>query len=278
MNPQIGKLESLLARVLRRSQEPRVHHMAEHANETVAPPSIQTVPPSPDAREVIAEEMIPTPVPPPPVVAVAAPAVEPDESRSQLVAARPAEEPTEELLELDDRHVVTEEASIEVIEEEVEPPPSSRRTKPLDEVPEPAVAHPAPPESGRQIAAAQELDFEDDMTGVREARKEPQKTPVPEHDEIALKSVEPAQPKGRSSMEMEIPTLGAPGAFTPDVAPSPPPVVVAPPVAVPEPAASQVQVVRAELRQTEVAQVSGNVPASFEPKTFGELLDAALSL
>jgi hypothetical protein len=150
------------------------------------------------------------------------------------------------------------------------------------------VPHPAPPESGRQIAA-QELSFEDDLTGVREARKEPTPPTEPpeEQEAISLQAVsEPVSTPKRHSMELEIPTFGAPGAFTPDV--TPPPVVAPPPPVVPVPAASQVQVSRpevlrpeivaADLPHAEVAHVSGAAPASFEPKTFGELLDAALAL
>jgi hypothetical protein len=289
-HPQIGRLEALLARIQQRAQEPRMIHVSQ-STETVAPPSIQTVPPSPDARAAIAHEIsAATPIPPAP-----APVADAAESHSQLVAARPASEPevAEEVLELDDRHVVNEEV-IEVIEEDA-PPPSSRRPKPLEEVAEPDVPHPPPPESGKQIAA-QELSFEDDLTGVREARKEPAPAAEDDHEAISLQSVNaPAQPKSRHSMEMEIPMLGAPGAFTPDLtppveapdAPTPPPpaplsplpVVVAPPAPpVPAPAASQVQVIRAEARQVDVALVTGNVPASFEPKSFGELLDATLAL
>ena len=269
--PIIGRLEALLARVQRRAQDPRVHHVFQTSNETVAPPSIQTVPPSPDARAAIAQEMNVTTPPPPAVLPVATVAPLEAESHSQLVAARGIDEPLtdEEVLELDDRHVVGEEATIDVIDED-EPPPSSRRHKPLDEVPKPEVPHPAPPESGRQIAA-QELSFEDDLTGVREARKDVPPEPELEHDRISLQSVEPAvQATSPNSMEMDIPTLGAPGAFTPEV--------VALPLAAPPPAASQVQVIRAELREVEVAQVSGVLPVSFEPKTFGELLDATLAL
>ncbi len=253
---RISQLESLLARVQQRALEARPLPISM---ETIAPPSIQTMPPSPDAHAVIAQEIdVATPPPPPPQP----PVVDAAESHSQLVVARPVEAPMEEMLELDDRHVVTEEVTTIDVEEDA-PPPSSRRPKPLEEVPEPAIPHPAPPESGRQIAA-QDLDFEDDLTGVREARKEPAPQP-PEEESISLQPVNEQVQASPNPMEMDIPTHGA---RMPDP----------PPPHMPAPAASHVQVVRPVIAQAEVTEVTGTAPASFDPKTFGELLDAALSL
>lgn len=261
---QIQKLQSILARVQKHALEPRpvpVAHAAAPA--TAVPPSMATVPPSPDARAALEHEIRATPAPAPAV------AMTEVESGSKLVAATPMEE---EVLELDERHVVVESAvEINVDEEEESPPPpSSRRPKPLEEMPEPDVAHPAPPESGRHIAA-QELDFEDDLTGVREARKE---EPKAEPETISL-AVEPqTTPKSRQSMELDIPTFGA-QAPTEEHAPEP---------HVPAPAASQVQVVRepevvrANVPPAQVASFSGQIAAPYVPKSFGDLLDASLSL
>jgi hypothetical protein len=248
VSTQIDRLQALLARIQKRATEPRVMMTM-----TVAPTALATVPPSADARAAIEKEIkVPTPAPMPAPLPV-----EPAESRSQLVAARPAAEPEPEVLELDERHIVAEEPAISIEVEEEAPPPSSRRPKPLEEMPEPAVAHPAPPESGRHIAA-QELDFEDDRTGVREARREETPTPPPPPNEsIPLQPVAAPDAPKRHSMELEIPMHGAPEA--------------------PAPAASQVQVVRADVPAAEVAVFEGHAP-DFAPKTFGELLDAALAL
>lgn len=253
---QIDRLQALLARIQKRATEPRVMMTM-----TVAPTAIATVPPSADARAAIEKEIkVPTPPPMPAPLAV-----EPAESRSQLVAARPVAELEPEVLELDERHIVPEEPAVSIeVEEEEAPPPSSRRPKPIEEMPEPAVAHPAPPESGRHIAA-QELDFEDDRTGVREARREEPTPPPPKEEEaesIPLQPVAAPDAPKRHSMELEIPMHGALDA------PPPPP---------PAPAASQVQVVRADVPAAEVAVFEGHAP-DFAPRTFGELLDAALSL
>jgi hypothetical protein len=253
---QIDKLQALLARIQKHATEPRVV-----MSMTVAPTAIATVPPSADARAAIEKEIrVPTPAP------MAAPPAEPAESRSQLVVARPAVEPQEEVLELDERHIVAEEVAVNIeVEEEEAPPPSSRRPKPIEEMPEPEVAHPAPPESGRHIAA-QELDFEDDLTGVREARRE-EPAPPPKEKEaesIPLQPVAQPEVRARHSMEMEIPMHGTPPAAPPTPAP-------------PTPAASQVQVIHAEVPAADVAAFEGHSP-ELAPKSFGELLDAALSL
>lgn len=305
VNPRIAKLEALLTRIQTNAAAPRVH--AAHS----APPAAEAHEPEPGTLVSARHEPEPPPL----------------ESRARLVAA-PVSEPPEELeaedvIELDDRHVVREEQPAPAItpismsppssgpnssdmtkdaldvaaaraaisaqqrqivetpaeEPEEPPPPSSRRpiAEPA-ETPQEAqieVQHAAPltppPESGKQVAA-EPLSFDDDMTGVREAR------PVPEPS-IQLQSLQmPAvqQPSPPDEMEVELPgpqeaTAPPPGPLpemrSPRIESAPEPVAVAPEITRPTRPVAAVS----------VAEMIGTVkPAS--PKTFGELLDAALSL
>lgn len=220
---QIAKLESLLERIRRNASAARVPtvHVAATDEVLAAAQPTPTVPPSADARVVLEQERVPEEVEVEVEVEVApAAVVEPLESRSRLVAAGPAEpeELAEEVLELDERHIVreVEEPAVVVVEEEEAavaleaqvpvPPPSSRRpiAEPMEApVPEMEMAQPPPmtppPESGKQVAAL--ADFEDDFTGVREAKK--QEAPAPEEEPIALASVRTAEAKAPLEMEAD---------------------------------------------------------------------------
>ncbi|HEY1954035.1 MAG TPA: hypothetical protein VGH28_00435 [Polyangiaceae bacterium] len=278
MSSQIEKLEALLARIRTNAQAPR------HAHE------IQIVEP---------ETQKSAPTPPP----ERAPEVEvPLESRARLVTAPHAEVEeieAEDVLELDDRHVVREDAdSSETAEIQVPaglvakaaepaepPPPSSRRpiAEPAESPQEAEiqVAHPAhtpPPESGKQVAA-EALTFDDDLTGVREAARV--ELPAPEAS-IQLQSVRmpavkaPSQP---DEMEVELPGTTEEATRPP---PGPLPEMRAPRIeSIPQPEPTQVS---AEISRptrpvaaAQVAEMIGTVQPS-APKTFGELLDLTLSL
>ena len=316
MNPRIAKLESLLARIKTNAAAPRM--AAVHA----APAAAEVHEPEPGTLVSARNEPAPSP-PPPREIEV------PLESRARLVAAPHSEPPEEidadEVIELDDRHVVREEQPAPAItpismappssgpnssdmtrdaidvaaaraaiaeqqrqivaqppaeEPEEAPPPSSRRpiAEPA-ETPQEAqieVQHAAPltppPESGKQVAV-EPLSFDDDMTGVREAAR-----PAPEPS-IQLQSVRmPAvqQPPARDEMEVELP--GPQEATAPP--PGPLPEMRSPRIeSAPEPVAAAPEVTRPTrpVAAANVAEMVGTVkPAS--PKTFGELLDAALSL
>jgi len=269
--PRISKLEALLARIKANAAEPRVHVEAE-----------------PEQPEVEARV---TSAPPEPAEVEA-----PLESRARLVAAPRSEEPeeieAEEVLELDDRHIVREEPAAEPApaataappepELEVEaPPPSSRRpiAEPAESPQEAQiqVAHTPPPESGKQVAA-DALTFDDDLTGVREAQ--PAKPPAAEPS-IQLQSLRmPAvqAPIAPDAMEAELP---GPGEET-RPPPGPLPEMRAPRIeSLPQPEPTQVS---AEITRptrpvaaAQVAELAGTVKPE-PPKTFGDLIDLALSL
>jgi hypothetical protein len=278
MTPRIEKLETLLARIKANAGRPRTAYERE--------PSTLTVPPSPDAQAALAAEEHregPTTDPEPKVEQkprereIEAPL----ESRARLVAAPAAEVEeidADDVMELDDRHVVQEVVVEERIElaqtveakglEPEEPPPSSRRpiTEPA-QTPQEAeiqVAHTPPPESGKQVAAS-DLSFDDDFTGVRETTTKVElPKPAPE-ESIQLQSLRsPAVPTPAVPDELEAdlpepepadePTRPPPGPLPPEVTRPTRPV-----------AASQ------------VAEMVSRVPTA-TPRTFGELLDLALSL
>ncbi len=162
------------------------------------------------------------------------------------------------------------------------PPPSSRRpiAEPAEtpqeaqiEVQRNAPLTP-PPESGKQVAA-EALTFDDDMTGVREAQ--PARPQPPQEPSIQLQSIRgmPAvkQPAPLDEMEVELPGTSPP--------PGPLPEMRSPRIesaeAAPGPMVAEITRPTRPVASEEVVHMVGTVkPAS--PKTFGELLDAALSL
>jgi hypothetical protein len=298
MNPQIAKLEALLTRIKANAAAPRVAHAA-HV-EAAHPPAAEVHEPEPGTLESPRHEPQPSPLPPAREVEV------PLESRARLVAAPQVEAEeleADEVLELDDRHVVREEPSIDVdvaiaaptpepmVVEEAKtdehdeaPPPSSRRpiAEPAEtpqeaqiEVQRSAPLTP-PPESGKQVAV-EALTFDDDLTGVREAQPSRPQTPPPQEPSIQLQSIRgmPAvkQPAPLDEMEVELPGTSPP--------PGPLPEMRSPRIesaeAAPGPIAAEITRPTRPVASDEVAHMVGTVkPAS--PKTFGELLDAALSL
>ncbi len=279
---QIAKLESLLERIVRNAALPRMPHVeAAAAGEEATEAPIPTVPPSADAQVALEQEREPE----------APAAIVAEESRSRLVAAEPAEpeELGEEVLELDDRHIVHEEEgeapAVEVVMEEAEvevaePPPSSRRAiaEPMEaagpEIEIPPAPMTPPPESGKQVAA--QSDFED-FTGVREAKK--QEAP-PEEEPIPLASMRTAEAKPAQEMEAELPPAKAPGEYSADLAPPTPMRTGTAPsmTAVTAPAPVKPEITQAAApTATSVAKMEGAVTA-FAPKNFGELLDATLAL
>ncbi len=291
---RIGKLEALLARIRTNAAAPRV--AAGGAGAPAVSVALPTVPPSAEAREKMRSESseFEAPVPPAPPTPVAE---EPLESRARLVAAEPAEliEEEVEVLELDERHIVSEEeiAVAAPATQEEEPPPSSRRpiAEPAETPQEAqlpvATAAPLtpPPESGKQVAT-EPLSFDDDFTtGVREsgARLQP-----PAEPSIPLAPLrEPSPPPPRHELEAELPRH-PPAVFTPDEADvemvqgeatRPPPGPMPKVAETTKPAAPVHEVTRptTPVAASEVASMVGSAPA-FSPKTFGELLEASLGL
>jgi hypothetical protein len=281
VSQRIGMLEALLARIKSNAAKPRITH---------AEPELEAT--------TVEVEQVHEPLTPEREVEV------PLESRARLVAApsthvEPEDIEADEVLELDDRHVVQEEISVEMdaATKEIsvaeikpqepapveEPPPSSRRpiAEPA-ETPQEAQIHIAhthtpPPESGKQVAA-EALSFDDDFTGVREAAA-PRPVASPEPS-IQLQSLRmPAvQPAARDEMEVELPETNE--ATRPP--PGPLPEMRSPRIESAEehaPARVTAEVTRPTrpVAAAQVAEMVGTVkPAS--PKTFGELLDLALSL
>jgi len=261
----ISRLEALLSRIRTRASEARpVAHMAAPEPEPVHVP-FPTAPPPAEAAAVLASTREPS-----------LDVVPELESRARLVAER---EPEPEVLELDERHVVTDsadaEAEVSVVVEEIivgeeevleAPPPSSRRpiAEPLDAAPpEAAPTHTPPPESGKQVAA---LSFDDDFTGVRDAAQRPAPPPDPNAPEIHLASQHPPAIAAKHEMEAEL-----------EIAPQAKPASVRLPSERP-PAAREMEpeVIRPVIAQAAVADLQGEL--TFAPKTFGELLDASLAL
>jgi hypothetical protein len=289
---KIAKLEALLARVQARAAEPRPAR-------SVAAAAVSPVAEEPSHEEPLHEEPIAIAAP-----EIAAEPVVAEPQHAEPVVAEPAEQAApeleigEEVVEIDSEVVEIDEAEILAAEaaaaeaelQAAEPsPPSSRRPRPMEAIAEAQQAAPpvpAPPESGKLVAAAPVPSFDDDFTGVREAS---QHLPPLSGREPSLEiaSVKPPQAPVRHEMEAELPQ-GSPGAFTPTLEAAPPlpvPAVsttrpvsdVAPaPAAAPEPIVPEV--VSARMPSGEhVAVVVGEVQP-FRPATFGELLDATLSL
>jgi hypothetical protein len=275
-------LEALLARIKANAAAPRITHEVAAA---AAPPEV--------SEEPVVEEKL-------------APEVEaPLESRARLVAAPRADMEAEEIeaedvLELDDRHVVREEtpapapaidafaATTEMNIKNLElpppqepdeaPPPSSRRpiAEPAETPQEAqiAVTHTPPPESGKQVAA-EALSFDDDQTGVREAQPPRIVAPPPAEPSIQLQSLRSpptAQPAPPDELEAELTSE----ATAPP--PGPLPELRAPRVeSAPEPVVAEVTRPTRPVAAANIAEMAGTVkPVS--PKTFGELLDLTLGL
>jgi hypothetical protein len=157
-----------------------------------------------------------------PIIAVArhepAPAhVEPHESRERLVAAEPLpapEEPAPPALELEPEPAAlaqAEEMPDSAVEDVVEQPPSSSR-RPVAPQPEERIAdiafgaseeaaaprHTPPPESGK-LPAAPVVEFDPDVTGVREAPAIPRAEPAP------IEETSPAAPVAmKAKLEPEV--------------------------------------------------------------------------
>lgn len=287
MSQRIGMLEALLARIKSNAAKPRIAHIEAAHDE-----------PELEATTVEVEQAH---EPDTQVNARVEPASErevevPLESRARLVAAPNTHVEAEdieadEVLELDDRHVVQDEISVDLADlkpqepaQVDEPPPSSRRpiAEPAETPQEAQIhiahSHTPPPESGKQVAA-EALSFDDDFTGVREAAAPRQQVALPEPS-IQLQSLRsPAvQPAAPDEMEVELP--GTSEATRPP--PGPLPEMRSPRIESAEdeaPAQVTAEVTRPTrpVAAAQVAEMVGTVkPAS--PKTFGELLDLALSL
>ena len=245
---------------------------------------------------------------------------------AKLRAVTAADLASESLLELDERHIVHDwlSESVEVpvaVEPElqqldaapVSAPLSSRRPRPLDELPEPKQPHPEPPESGRLMAMPEVFDLEDELgsTGVRAAHRsreaDDEQMAIPLAP-IAIEVVEAAPPVSRNWLELDLPAEPPLLLFAVDAEPEPAAESPAEPARVPVPAASeiqlrhepevsiapvitllprgpttdsampQVEVVHASLPTSEVAVFVGAVASPFVPRSFGELLDATLAL
>ncbi len=294
MSQRIAKLEALLARIKANAGAPR-------PVATTGAMSTMTVPPTADARVVLADEQHDEPS----EREVEAPL----ESRARLVAAPEVEPEPEEIqpddvLELDDRHIVPDTRDVafaSTVQAQSpfatpapvdEPPPSSRRpiAEPA-ETPQEAqiqVAHTPPPESGKQVAA-DALSFDDDFTGVREAQPAARPAPAtPAEPSIQLQSLRmPAvqAPAPIDEMEVQLPsTVEAtrpPPGLLPDMRsarePETPLEGVKAPVMEPEPLVAEVTRPTRPVAAAHVAQMPRDVPIA-APKTFGELVDLALSL
>ena len=299
MNPRIEKLEALLSRIRGNSQAPRHAHAAPAAPSQSA--EVQILEPE-------TQKSIPTP---PPAGRAPEPEI-PLESRARLVAAPHAELEeleAEDVLELDDRHVVREEEedldadksetaevrvpaelaakakATEPEEPEEAPPPSSRRpiAEPAESPQEAEIhvtpLHTPPPESGKQVAA-ESLSFDDDLTGVREAARAPVPPAEASIQLQSLRSPAAPAPAARDEMEAELPGSAPEEATRPP--PGPLPEMRAPRIeSVPQPEPTQVS---AEITRptrpvaaAQVAEMIGTVKP-VAPKTFGELLDLTLSL
>ncbi len=310
MNPRISKLEALLSRIHTNAAQPRVVHAAAPAPEAEETHSAEpaTMPSVKNDFELAATQEMTSPR----EVEV------PLESRARLVAAQPAEEDVEEIeaedvVELDDRHIVSEPppatpltmnppssvetrdaldvgaaqaaaAASKAQQEDDAPPPSSRRpiAEPAEtpqeaqiQVQVPHPPHTPPPESGKQVAQ-DALSFDDDFTGVREAAKPAPATPEPSIQLQSLRSPPVESPSAPDEMEVDLAGTSPP--------PGPLPEMRSPRIesaeampAVSGPMTAEVSRPTRPVAAANVAEMVGTVkPAS--PKTFGELLDAALSL
>jgi len=317
MNPRIPKLEALLARIQTNAAQPRAVAAPSappaadrHSNEPGTMPSAKN-----DLELAVTQEReAPPEMEAPPL-----------ESRARLVAAPAAEEDVEELeaedvVELDDRHIVSEPPAPVVpmtmnppssaetrdaldigaaqaaamaaaahppaAEEPEPPPPSSRRpiAEPAEtpqeaqiEVQAPHPPQTPPPESGKQVAA-DALTFDDDFTGVREAQK-PVAPPQPEAS-IQLQSIRSPQvqaPAAPDAMEADLAGTSPPPGPLPEMRSPRIESAEAMPAVSSGPMTAEVTRPTRPVAAANVAEMVDTVkPAS--PKTFGELLDAALSL
>jgi hypothetical protein len=210
----------------------------------------------------------------PPVHHESAP--EEGDGRAPTVAAADEDGPVLEL-SADSPDVEVSAAEIEV----EEPPASSRRPitqepaePPLEELAfgdaaAPALPHAPPPESGRQVALTQaDLDFESEATGVRSK---------PDETIIKAPSIPPAE---RAVERQDAPRADEPAAARPKTVPPSVHPASVPPPSVPAAAAVTAvipEVVRPALGALPVAEFVG-APRAFTPATFGDLLDATLSL
>lgn len=314
MNPRIPKLEALLARIQSNASQPRAV-----ASVAAVPPAAEkhdhepgTMPSAKNDLELAATQEMTTPR--------EAEVEAPLESRARLVAAPAAMEEVEEIeaddvVELDDRHIVSEPPApatpmtmnppseqetrdaLDVAaaqaaaagarpQEEEPPPPSSRRpiAEPAEtpqeaqiEVQAPHPPQTPPPESGKQVAA-EALTFDDDFTGVREAAK-PVAPPQPEAS-IQLQSLRspPVQsPAPPDEMEADLAGTSPPPGPLPEMRSPRIESAEAMPAVQPGPMTAEITRPTRPVAAANVAEMVGTVkPAS--PKTFGELLDAALSL
>ena len=330
MNPRIPKLEALLSRIQTNAAQPRVAHAAAPLPATKAPsapPADEshgiepgTLPSAKNELELASTQEMTSPR----EVEV------PLESRARLVAAPSAAEEAEELeaeevVELDDRHIVSEppeapkpltmnppseqetrdaldigaaqaavqnaQSSIAQPKEpephEEPPPPSSRRpiAEPAEtpqeaqiQVQSPHPPHTPPPESGKQVAQ-EALSFDDDFTGVREAAK-PAPPPAPEPSiqlqSLRMPAVKPPVAPDEMEVDLDAGTSPPPGPLPEMRSPRIESAEAAPPASA-GPMTAEVTRPTRPVAAEQVAEMIGTVkPAS--PKTFGELLDAALSL
>jgi hypothetical protein len=208
-------------------------------------------------------------------------------SRERMVAVSPAQTAEPEALEKEVESGAPEElasegagAAVSDVAKVEEPPASSRRPIALepkledlafDEAsPSSEEPHSAPPESGRQVAAAPGgLDFEGESTGVRPKEVEP----------VYAREAKP--PEEPPSLAAE--TTQALAAQQPDQALEPQeplaPPLHAPSTQIVDANVPEVTVARPAAQQSDqpVAVFAGAAPV-FKPLTFGELLDATLSL
>ncbi len=291
MNPRIGKLEALLARIMGNAAAPRV----------VAAPVAASAAPDP-ALDETQQQHIDIPV------SEREPRGEreievPLESRARLVAAPTMEVDVEELeveqvLELDDRHIVsTEEVTTVTTTTETkpaeaeEPPPSSRRpiAEPAETPQEAQIqvaqpeAHDKPPESGKQVAS-DALSFDDDFTGVREAPQQSRPTTAASAEpSIQLQSLRspPTPVIAQDEMEVELPstptdaTRPPPGPI-PELAPPRTPEIISP-TAAPPTLSAEVSRPTRPVAAAQVAEMISQQTIS-PPRTFGDLIDMTLSL
>jgi hypothetical protein len=295
MTQRIAKLEALLARIKANAAAPRAAApAAEPAFDTTDITAVVQVKQADDGASAHVDE-------------ASAPEREveaPLESRARLVAAaaveaEPEEIEAEDVMELDETNIVHDVSLASTIEakappealapapEDEGPPPSSRRpiTEPA-ETPQEAqiqVAHTPPPESGKQVAA-DALSFDDDFTGVREAQVIKAPTPEASIQLQSMRSPKAAEPAPPDEMEVQLPaapseaTRPPPGPL-PDLHPPRAPSMPEPSSTLALDAPQSVEITRptrpvAAAHVAEMAQAA----SAIAPKTFGELIDLALSL
>jgi hypothetical protein len=213
-------------------------------------------------------------------------------SRERMVAAAPTQTAEPEGLETDAESLAPEELASEAAEAIVsegagveEPPASSRRpiaVEPkledlaFDEAaPSSEEPHSAPPESGRQVAAAPAgLDFDSEFTGVRSKEVEPVFT------REATPSEELPSPAADTPQELAAQQRGQP--LEPPPQPPAQSLQEAPATSIVEASAPEVTVARPAAQGSDQpaapAVVFAGAAPVFKPLTFGELLDATLSL